>query len=270
MKRLFSILIIILFCQTTFAYNPFWVHLDKKLINGIVKLDKNCPQSIEQYFIKQKCKTKKDNLGFGWTMWTTGIGGGYISISAKFYYYHDSIVSFTLIPALPTEQGLIEKYKKWYGSYFTYDSNNILPYDFNENQILRPLAEYNGTLTPHTIPCKILQYMSPKSGTEYAINGNYGAKIPENRKEFAEIKDSLSNDQIVLLMYSINPASRFMAIEYYFKSREQFSDTTTINKWVEKNFTEIPKVEVLMSCTYSYLWDTKTLIEMYSKMEENK
>ena len=261
---------IILFCQTTFAYNPFWVHLDKKLINGIVKLDKNCPQSIEQYFIKQKCKIKKENLGFGWTMWSPEIGGGYISISAKIYYYYDSIVSYTLIPELPTEIGLIKKYLKWYCNCFEYNNAGILPYEYNKEQIFRPLAEYNGTLTPHTIPCKILQYMSPKSGTEYAINGNYGAKIPENRKEFAEIKDSLSNDQIVLLMYSINPASRFVAIEYYFKSREQFSDTTTINKWVEKNFTEIPKVEVLMSCTYSYLWDTKTLIEMYSKMEENK
>ena len=77
MNRLASILTLILFVHTASAYNPIWVIIDKKIIKNIVQLDRNNPQAVEEYFRTQKiqkCNTDKKNLGFGWTMWTPGIG----------------------------------------------------------------------------------------------------------------------------------------------------------------------------------------------------
>jgi len=272
MRRLISILTLFLFVQTTSAYNPFWVHIDKKLIRNIVQLDRYNPQAVEEYFRTQKiqkCDTTKENLGFGWTMWTPGIGGGYISISATFFYYHDNIVSYTIDPRMPDEKGLTKRYKKWYQNSFSFESDKIQPFSYNSENILRPLKEYNGTLTSQEFPRKTLEYMTPKSGTMYGYAGGYGGHLLQNRKAFIEINDNLTNDQVIFIMYSINPASRLTAIEYYLKNKDSFANQGILDEWIEKNFTETPKIETLFGC-FRESWDTRTLVYMYSTMETDK
>jgi len=272
MRRLISILTLFLFVQTASACNPFWVHIDKKLIRNIVQLDRNNPQAVEEYFRTQKiqkCDTAKENLGFGWTMWTPGIGGGYIGISATFIYYHDSIISYIINPEMPDEKGLIKRYKNWYKNSFSFELGKIQPFSYNLDSILRPLKEYNGTLTSKTVPRKIVQYMTPNSGTMYGYAGGYPGDLLKNRRRFFEIRDSLTNDQVIFLMYSINPASRLTAIEYFLRHKDSFTNQQALEAWIEKNFTETPKVETLFGC-FRELWDTKTLVYMYSFMEMNE
>jgi hypothetical protein len=272
MRQLISILTLFFVAQTAFAYNPFWVHIDKKLIKSVVQLDRKNPQAVEQYFRTQKiqrCDTAKENLGFGWSMWTPGIGGGYIGISATFFYYHDSIVSYTINPRMPDEKGLIKKYKTLYQDSFSFESDKILPFIYNSDNILRQLKEYNGILTPQTVPRKILEYMTPNSGTMYGYAGGYGGHLLQNRKAFIEIKDSLTNDQVIFLMYSINPASRLTAIEYYLKYKNSFSNQQTLDEWIEINFKEIPTVQTLFGCI-GQSYDTRALVQMYSSMETDK
>jgi hypothetical protein len=245
----------------TFAYNPFWTHTDKKLISSIINLDKNNPKQIEQYFKTQriqKSDTTKEVLGFGWTIWTPGIGGGYISISAEFYYFHDSLVSYTLTPNLPEEKGLVKRYKKWYRDFFPYLNSEIQSLKFNEVAILKPLKEYEGTF--RSIPQNIISYMTPNSGTMYGYAG--GGVIMQNRKAFLEIQDSLSNDQVILLMYSINPASRLTAIEYYLKYKERFSSQQQIDKWIDLVFAETPTVKTMSGC-FPVTETTETLFRRY-------
>jgi len=113
MRYLLISVMIILVSSKTFAYNPFWALTDKRLISAVIKLDKNNPKEIEQYFKTQrihKCDTSKENLGFGWRMWTPGIGGGLISISARFFYFNDSLISYSLKPELHEEKGLQKRY----------------------------------------------------------------------------------------------------------------------------------------------------------------
>jgi hypothetical protein len=270
MRRLISILTLFLFVQTASAYNPIWVHKDKKLIRNIVHLDRNNPQAVEEYFRTQKiqkCDTTKESLGFGWTMWTPGIGGGYIGISATFFYYQDSIVSYTINPGMPDEKGLVKKYKTWYQDSFSFESDNILPFSYNLDKILRPLKEYNGILTPQTVPRKLLEYMTPQSGTMYGYAGGNGGNLLQNRKAFIEIKDSLTNDQIIFLMYSINPASRLTAIEYYWKHKDNFTNQTTFDEWAEINFKELPTVQTLFGCI-GQEHDTRSLVHLYSSMTD--
>jgi hypothetical protein len=247
MRHLLIIATFFLSSSETFAYNPFWTHTDKKLITGVVNLDKSNPKQVEEYFKRQKiqkCDTSKEILGFGWKMWTPGIGGGYISISATFYYYNDSLVSYSLSPRLPEEKGLQKRYKKWYGDYFLYSNSEIQAFNFNQAAILQPLKQYAGAIK--NIPKKIAYYMMPNSGTMYGYAG--GGVIMQNRKAFLEIKDGLTNDQLVLLMYSINPASRLTAIEYYLKQKENFSCQQSIDKWIDFVFLEMPTIKTMIGC----------------------
>lgn len=247
MRHLVFILTLFFASIQTFANNPFWIHSDKKLISAVIKIDKNNPREVEQLFKNQriqKCDTTKENLGFGWTMWTPGIGGGYTSISAVFFYYHDSLICYTLKPDLPEEKRLQRRYKKWYNNFFSYSNSEIQPFKFNELAILKPLKEFDGTFK--NITEKIVNYMTPFSGIMYGYAG--GSGIMRNRKAFLEIKDSLTNDQVILLMYSINPASRLTAIEYYLKHKENFSLHQQIDKWIDLVFSEIPIVKTMNGC----------------------
>ena len=262
MRNLLYIFILFLASSKTFAYNPFWTHTDKKLITAIVNLDKYNPKQVEQYFKQQKiqkCDTSKEFLGFGWKMWSPGIGAGYISISAIFYYFNDSLVSYSLIPRLPEEKGLQKRYKKWYGDYFCYSNSKIQPFNLNQSAVLKPLKQYTGVIK--NIPEKIANYMTPNSGTMYGYAG--GETILQNRKAFLEIKDSLTNEQLILLLYSINPASRLTAIEYYWNRKDSFGYNEAINEWVEQNFKEMPTVKSMFGC-FSVTEETKFFVYIHS------
>lgn len=263
---------LLLVAQPAVACNPFWVHKDKKIIQSIVQLDTKKPEVVEHYFRTQKihkCDTTKTNLGFGWKMWTPGIGGGYIGISATFYYYHDSIVSYTISPDMPEEKGLIKRYKTWYQERFLFESDKIQPLSYQSEIIFKPLKEYTGSLTPQTVPRKIVEYMTPGSGMMYGYSGGYGGGLLKNRKAFLEIQDSLTNDQVVLLMYSLNPASRFTAFEYYLKHIDSFSDQQILDELMEKNFMEVPTVQTLFGCI-GQSYDTRALVNMYASMKTDE
>jgi hypothetical protein len=109
--------------------------------------------------------------------------------------------------------------------------------------------------------------MTPGSGTMYGYNGREPSLQFPNRRAFYEIMDSLTNDRIVFMMYSINPASRFTAIEYYLNHKEHFNDTAGIDIWVERNFTELPEVKTKFGCIVE-LYDTRTLVEMFRHAEK--
>ena len=249
----------------TFAHNPFWTHIDKKLIKSVVALDKNNPVAIEQYFKGrklQKADSTKENLGFGWTEWDAGFAGGYIAISARFYYYNNEIVSYSITPRLPEEKKLIKRYMKWYGNYFNYSDSAIQVFKFNENAILKPLQDYKGDL--NNASANIIQYMTPESGTMYGYRGGYPFYLLQNRQAFLAIKNSLTTKDIELLMYSINPASRLTAIEYYLSNKEKFEKAEVINEWIEKVINETPKTATMFGCSKETI-DTRILLLIMSR-----
>ncbi len=270
MKKAIIAIIFLFLSIGAVAHNPFWVIKDKRLIKDVVELDKNNPKRIEEYFKIQKCDLTKKNLGFNWKVWSPSIGSGYISISATFIYHNDLIVSYSITPELPEEKGLIKKYRKWYNNFFEFESNRILPYHYNKNKINKPLKEYDRLLTRLEISPKIEEYMTPYSGIEYGYyKGGYSNNILfENRRNFLNIEEHLTNEQVILIMYSINPASRLTAIEYYLKNKSKFSVSNEIENWIKKNFKETPIIETRIGCTYSEFLSTKDLVEMYAKNEK--
>ncbi|HYF32581.1 MAG TPA: hypothetical protein VD993_15760 [Chitinophagaceae bacterium] len=261
MRQFIIITILFLLSTQAVAYNPSWTRTDKKLITALIGLNKYNPKEIAQFFIDRKGNKndlEQENLGFGWSMRTYRIGGGYISIHATFFYYKDSLVSYSLMPQMPDKKGLVKRYKKWYGNYFQYSNGEILPFEFNKAATLQPLKEYKGSW-PATSD-KILHYMSPNSGTMYGYSG--GGIIMQNRKTFLEIKDSLTNEQVILLMYSINPASRLTAIEYYLKNNARFARKEFIDKWIEENFIELPEIDTMYGC-FRQTVETRSLFYPY-------
>jgi hypothetical protein len=265
MRHFITIIVLLFPGQITLGQiHQDWRKKDINLIDSIIKLDRNNPTEVENFFNKYTDKQPKDTLGFGWTKFEQGIGAGYISIWANFFYYRDTIQTYILVARLPYQKELADEYKSLYLKFIPNDTGNIFFYKYNEQNILKPLKELAGNQKPANISKKMLEYMSPTSGDTYGFMGGLPMTTVQNRKLFNELKDSLTPDQLIAMMYSINPVSRLTAIEYYFKNSKKYNFNKQVNKWIEKVFKEVPTIKTISGCIAGHE-SSKSLVEEFAK-----
>lgn len=256
---------IFIICQSLFGQiHSSWTEKDFKLIDSVIKLDKNNPTEIEEFFSKHKDFRKKKQLGFGWTSLERGIGAGYISIYATFFYFKDTIKTYILEAWLPHEEVLVNEYKSYYSKLFPVNLGNKYQYLFGSENIMHPIVEFDSAKLPLNVSHDILKYMSPTSGITYGYRGGLGSTVLQNRQMFNKIKDKLTQDQLLVIMYSINPASRLTAIEYYQKNRKRYKLTEKINQWIEKVYNELPRIETMRGCI-GLSEDSRALVKEFSE-----
>lgn len=259
-------LFILLVGFSAFSQNPVWTHIDKRTVKKIARIDREDPKAFERFFIKKKCIRNVVDLGFGWNMWTPTIGGGYISYNAEFYYYNDRIVSYTIAPELPGEERLINKYKNWCRDYFDNPNGTFGPITLNPELLFQPLKEYHGNLIPDSLNPSVPLYMSTASGNIYGFRGGYGNNLLYNRKLFMAISDSLQFEELEMIMYAINPVSRFMAIEHYLRHQDSYPHSDSLDAWIEACFEEVPKIKSMDGC-FIRVEDSKCRVFMYSQLK---
>lgn len=248
--------------------NPFWVQIDKKIIEQLNAIDRANPREVESYFFKHvKTLPERQDLGFGWSKQDVGIGGGYVSFNSTILYRNDTIISFSVYADLPIEKTVIERYREWFGEAFVIDSNKRYTFNFQEDRLSRPLTEYDGALKPELLPLDILNYASPHSGTMYGYSGGINNTLLANRRTFKSIETNLSGDEIYFLMFSTNPASRLTAIEYYKRNPDKFENRDKIDSWIEIVYRELPKVNTLIGCI-GMTMDSKVLVELCTSIED--
>ena len=234
------------------ASNPIWTTIDKRMIKQLGRLDYTNPVEVAEYFSNYRNGSGEkeiENLGFGWKVWHTGVGGGYVGVTAEFYYFQDSIVAFEVIPRMPTEPELQARYKEWYSAGFAFEDGHLQPRAHNMRSLEAPLVEYRGRLDISEQSDSVRAYMSPACGTRYGFRGGYGGGLTSNRACFKNIRTKANDDLLVLMMHSINPATRLTAIEYYYyRSGHVFGADPEIDAWVFQVFDEVPKVYIALTC----------------------
>jgi hypothetical protein len=228
-----------------------WVHKDDSIINQVQNVISTGPKSIETYFKINGYQRSLDSLGFGWVKREFDVGGGYISIYADFYYQRDSLKTIILWSYLPDEKSINNRYRTSYIKFLPIDSGNAFYYKYRPENILKPLQEYL-LVKNHISPSfELLNYMSPSSDLYYGYRGGVAGSILPNRQFFESIKSNLTQDEVIATMYSINPASRLTAIEYFLKNRSRFRLSDEIEKWIALVFLEKPKIETMNGCLIS-------------------
>jgi hypothetical protein len=252
----------------SFGQNPFWVRIDKKQFYNLNQIDKSKPKDVETHFIKHtKNKQVKQQLGFGWSVWKSNLPGGYVSVQGVFFYYKDTLVSYLLSSRLPSEHKLIDKYTTWAKGTFKVDSNKIIPYEFQRENLLRPLQEYNGSFKPDNLSEDILEYMSPNSGTMYGYYGGIANEELQNRQYFNSIKNKLTVDEVYAIMYSINPASRLTAVEYYKRNLDKFENKKIFEDRIKIIYKETPLVSTFIGCI-GEIWESGRLVDFCLQIKE--
>lgn len=246
--KLFLILYILSFIQIGISQNPFWVKDDKSLIQELIKLYKESPKRILDKFNVEKiisADTEFKNLGFDYKLVQTGIGGGYISIKSEFYYHLDTLIGFTIFPKLPDKQRLHKKYLKWYSELFQIDSI-VHPLRHNSHIMNEPLSQYRGQISKEELNPKIEFFASLNSGLRYGLRGGAGNSLLRNRRNFIKLIPTLSINQLEYFMYSKNPATRLIAIEYYLRNKKSLKQLD--ENWMRTVLRNTGLVETLSGC----------------------
>lgn len=256
MKILFILGLILFQSDVMLSQNPFWVRKDKKNIKKICEKYQDAPEKIPQFFgVKEKSKSNKfEDLGFGYQSIEKGIGGGYVSIYADFYFLKDSLIGYSVFPELPDEEDesiLREKYLTWYSACFL-KNNNLEPLFHNINAINSPLKQYPGKVKFNDLSKDVQYYYSLNSGTRYGLRGGVSNALLRNRQIFTKIKNKITFDELEFLMYSKNPATRLTAIEYYLRNKENISKRIQDEKWIDEMLENTPIVQTLRGCMVSY------------------
>ncbi len=265
MNHSIPFIILLILGQITFGQvNQDWRKMDINLIDSVALLDRNNPIEVEKFFNKDANKNPKDTLGFGWTKFEKSIGAGYISIWAEFFYYQDTIQSYSLMARLPDEKKLIDEYISLYLKFLPLYNKGWFSYKYKEKNILRPLKEYPGNPNSVKYSKNILEYMAPTSGDTYGIVGGLPLTITQNRKLFNKVKNRYTTNQLIAMMYSINPVSRLTAIEYYYKYPKKYNSNKQVDMWIQKVFKEVPFIKTISGCFVDY-GSSKLLVDKFAK-----
>lgn len=245
------LLLTIIFCSiSSFAQgNRDWVKLDYTVIDSLAALDKNNPAEVYRFFSGSRRRDIID-MGFGWTFIQGQIGGGYGSFVARFYLYKDTVKAYVIKAWLPNDKELTKEYQALFSRVLTVHDDGYYALRYGKDNVLRPLDAYDQVGKRDSISNKLLQYMSPESGLEYGYRGGMAGALLKNRSAFLDLENNFTAGQVVAMMYSINPASRLTAIEYYLKNKHRFKITNETLDWIERVYQEVPEVYTMNGCLY--------------------
>ncbi len=241
-----------------------WVLQDDTLIDQVKKVVSFGPATIESYFKLNGGQRSLDSLGFNWIKKEWTVPGGYISFYADFYYLNDSLKTLILWVHLPDDFSLVEHYYASYSTFLPIDSGDAFYYKYCPQNLFKPLEEYS-LVKNHIRPSfEMLKYMSPTSSLFYGYRGGFSGEVLPNRAAFESLKAKLSMDQVFALMYSINPASRLTAIEFFLKNKSRFKSSNEIQSWIRRVYSEKPKIETFNGCLQSEK-SSAFLVQMFVK-----
>jgi len=240
------------------AAKRWLLYTDEKMISEFAGMNLENGHDAESYFEKNGFGRKEENLGFGWKQFTTGRLGKRILLTAVFYYYNDSLAGFKITGTMPRDMQLLQRYQEWYSKSFKlqYSKSETLAVAGDVKAVRRPLKEYPYPVA--VIPGALGAYMSPESDLMFG-DAYMGGPVP-NAVAFSKLKDSLTRDQALMVLYAVNPASRLAGIRYYYQHSEQFTNKPAIKTWIARVIQEIPRVPIVQGCSI----DTVSTVNLFA------
>ena len=133
---------------------------------------------------------------------------------------------------------------------------------FNFNNMSKP---YDHSKISNEISYDLKYFMTPFSDVIYGDFGGYGSNMLENRKVFNSVKNLITENILIVLLHSINPATRLCAAEFYFNNKSNFKRRSFIEKLIEMNFKALPKIDTMSGCIQFNEDAKKVLTQMISK-----
>ncbi len=194
----------------------YYVRVDTLLISQLKEAyNKSTDELLKILEVKND---RREDLGFGYQLKESGKGGGSISINYKILYYKNEIVSYQLSTYIPDKSRKLKKlYKERLSEIFNVnDDYKVEPIYFGIDKANEPLSGIEKKTDEN-----LNKVMNPFSGIIYGNHCGYGMSELKTRELFNKI---IKTENCEYLLYSKNPATRLMAVEFYYCNLTEFRD----------------------------------------------
>ena len=226
-----------------------WVREDSASIARMIGIIRERP--LEVLSMDALPGSEAEDLGFGYSLRETMTTGAYVVTRLQIVLRNGVPVSFAATPRMPFPYKKLQKtYRKFYAALFTFDSTGApRPYYWKlaaaasaieDSMVFRRLAPRFPEKTPSRDRLDYL--MTPYSGVDYGCDGLTGSHSFENRELFNQLRPLMSYRVAIVLLRSINPATRMMALEYLKRELPKKLEIKSLAKDVETTLTRYPMV----------------------------
>jgi hypothetical protein len=239
--------------------NEDWIHKDSIFINQVKNSFLTDPLTIEKYL--EPWENSRVDLGFGYSLIEHSMGKGYVSIFYTFIYKNKKLISFILRPQMPNNSRLTKRYLSFYKGLFEIEDQQVQNLCFGYKNVAIPLGEPGNDLT---VSSQMEYFMTPYSGVIYGDYGGIANEMLENRNLFNTVKDSITEDLLIYLLKSLNPATRMYAAELFYSNEDRFNQKELIERLIELNFKELPEITTMSGCIILVV-DSKKILKLMLK-----
>jgi hypothetical protein len=232
--------------EDTALIKPQLIEKDSLFVKRLAHVYKNTPANILPLF--NAVNRKSNDLGFNYCSVRGIYEIGYLSIRYHFIFFKDKLISYQLSSFLPLDSRLTKRCIKICSLLFESDNNYVTkPIYYKYDEMVKPL---NTNIKQYTTDKKIQFLMTPYSGEIYGVYAfmGYSPILLENRRNYNAIKDKITPEIELMLLYSKNPATRLSAIEYYYQHPEQFTkDKDSYETRIKAIYAESPLIETVVA-----------------------
>ncbi|SRX75403.1 hypothetical protein AEQU3_02397 [Aequorivita antarctica] len=186
---------------------------------------------------------RREDLGFGYQLKESGKGVGSTSFNYKILYYKNEVVAYELSTYIKANKSISLKnlYKERLSAMFKVsDDYEVEPIYSGIDRAGYPLDG-----AEKRTDNKLNKIMNPFAGIIFGNRCGIVMNILNNRELFNEI---INTDNCEYLLYSINPATRLMTVEFYYCNLTEFSENQKNS--IDLRIEELKKVPLLTRNCY--------------------
>ena len=228
------------FSQKT-EVEKYYVRVDTLFISQLTEAYNTSTEELMK--ILEVKNDRRENLGFGYQIKESGKGVGSISFNYNILYYNNEVVAYELSTYIKANKSrkLKKLYKERLSAMFQInDEYKVEPIYFGLDKANEPL---DGIEKRNDIGLN--KIMNPLAGIIFGNRCGYGMSVLNNRKLFDEAIKVANTEY---LLYSINPATRLMAVEFYYCNLNEFNEVQ--KKSIDIRIEELKRKPMLTRTCY--------------------
>lgn len=202
-----------------------WIRMDSIFINKLKSDILINPLSVKKHLRPDPFDTI--DLGYGYKLIEENLAKGYVGIRFSGVYKDNKLISFKLDPQMPSESQLTKKYLSFYEGLFEIRNKIAQERYWFLDKVIKPINWNQGKTK---ISGRFVSLMSPFSSTHF------------NTYTFSSMNKNLSEQEILLLLHSINPVTRIYAAIIFYRNITRCKQKIQIEKLIEKNYLELREI----------------------------
>ena len=261
---------ILLFLVLFIAFNSYsqssekekrYIQKDTSYISELIaSYNISCSDFFEKLEIPY---SKCEDIGFGYQITDSGKGLGSISFQYQILYFNNEVIAYNIETEIGEDKP--ERIKKIYKEKLSKLFN--VEEDYMVNPINSNIDKFHKALigTEKINDENFKELMNPLFSRTYGTFCGEGSTILKNRKLFDK---NISVSNCEYLLYSMNPATRIMAIEFYYSNKPKFNKNQ--QKKINSRIALLKKEPLIIETCSGCILSGKSSIKIIEELKNSR